>query len=91
MKVFLNVSNHLNSTSSDQDESKCFGLKLIAYYLIFLFIFGSLINGVLLYIFCTNKKLRIPLNIFVIALTVCNLIGVITELPPVILTNLKCR
>ena len=78
-----------NFTENDRDVTKCFGLRLIAYYLIFLFVFGLLVNLILILIFVTNKKLRIPLNILVIALCVFNLMGVVLELPPVISTYKK--
>lgn len=91
---FINTTSYIHTrhiAQHTEDNSKCFALKLIAYYLIFLFVIGFFFNSVLLFIFSTNRKLRIPLNIFVIALTVCNLIGVLFELPPVIFTNLQCR
>jgi hypothetical protein len=73
-----------NFTENNDNATKCFNLRLIAYYLIFLFVFGLLTNLILIFIFITNKKLRIPLNIFVMVLCVFNLAGVLLELPPVI-------
>ena len=79
----MNENNNLTENSENND-TRCFHLRLIAYYLIFLFIFGLLINLVLISIFITNKKLRVPLNIFVMVLCVFNLAGILLELPPVI-------
>jgi hypothetical protein len=66
-------------------------LKLIGIYLIFIFVAGLLLNSILLWIFYEKKELRISLNLFVIAITFNNLVGCLTEIPFVILSNFSCK
>ena len=70
---------------------ECYKLNLIAVYCIILLILSVFFNALLLLIFARYRELRISLNMFIIALTVLNLIGTITELSLVIPSNIKCR
>lgn len=73
------------------EESVCPRLKYISAYLLLLYITGIIFNLLLLRIFWTNKDTRIPINVFVIALTILNFIGVLLEIPLLIISNFYCK
>lgn len=69
----------------------CGKLNIIAFYCIILLIVSLIFNTSLLVVFAKYKKLRSTLNMFIMAITVLNLVGSISELSFVIPTNLKCK
>ena len=77
--------------NSNNNNNKCFVLKLVNIYLFIIFVLSVLSNSFLLFIFLKNKNLRIPLNIFIIALTICNLFGALLEIPLVFISNMYCK
>ena len=50
------------------------GYNFIAFMLTTCFIFGSFINGLCLFVFMKNKRLRSPTNIFVMSLNICDML-----------------
>ena len=92
-----NTNNNNNNNHNHHDPFDmvplvdCFKLKTIALYCVFIFLTGTMFNSILLWIFYKYKELRTPMNGFIIALTVLNLTGCITEMPIVILSNFYCK
>ena len=82
--------NHRFENTTDE-ESLCPRLKYISAYLLVLYITGVTFNLLLLRIFWANKDTRIPINVFVIALTIINFIGVLLEIPLLIISNFYCK
>ena len=74
-----------------QSPVGCTFLKFISFYLTAIFICGVICNCLLIWIFCSNKHLRTNLNIFIITLSVINLLATVSEVPFVIVSNYKCR
>ena len=70
---------------------ECYNLKIIAGYLLLLFLLGVAFNSILIVVFIRNKSLITPINLFVVALVVLNLIGCLTEIPVVMISNFNCR
>lgn len=66
--------NQTNSTVSPLDDQV---LDAIGYYLIVCFCLCVLSNSVLLIVFVRHKELRVPLNLFTISVSVCNLVSAI--------------
>ena len=66
-------------------------LNLLGSFLTVMLILGVSFNGVLLIIFKNNNDLKTPLNMLIIAITVLNLIGCITELPWVVFSSFSHR
>ncbi len=66
-------------------------LNILGCFLTLMFIFGVIFNSMLLHIFSKNKELRNPLNLFVMAITLFNLLGCLFELPWVIHSNFAHR
>ena len=82
-----------NETNMFDRESpiECYKLNIIAVYCIILFLTCIIYNLLLLLIFYKHKKLRTNLNIFIIALTILNLFGAVSQFIFVIPSNLYCR
>lgn len=59
-------------------------LYILGSFLVLIMVLGLLFNTILLRIFIVNKDLRTPVNSLIIAITLLNLIGSLTELPWVI-------
>ena len=85
------LSNNNTITELTRNTDHCIKLKLIGIYLIFILFAGIICNSALLWIFCVKKELRIPLNIFVIALASNNILGCLTEIPLVIISSFYCK
>jgi hypothetical protein len=61
-----------------------FSLDIIGSYLLITLLVGIVLNTLLLYKFKKYKDLQTPINTFIIAMTVLNLLGTIFELPWII-------
>ncbi|CAF0741489.1 unnamed protein product [Adineta steineri] len=80
-----------NISLSKQLES-CYILRPIGYYLIFLWIIGTFLNGLVLYTLIRNKKLRqSSTNIFIGGLLLADFIGSCFELPLPAFSLIFCR
>ncbi|CAF0751292.1 unnamed protein product [Brachionus calyciflorus] len=86
-----NVSYENLNSFGQVSPIECYKLNVLSFVCFIIFIFSLFFNTILLWVFFTNKELRSPLNIIIIALTFLNLFGTLTELPVVIITNYSCR
>ena len=88
----LTVTLQSNMSIWDMDPpTECFKLRILGVLSTLLFILSTTFNGVLLHAFIKHKQLRTPLNIYIIAISVLNLVSTIIELPFVIVSNLYCK
>ena len=85
------IINHTYENTTGEDSDICPQLKYISAYLLIVYITGITANTVLLKIFWANKDLRAPINVFVIALTILNFIGIFCEAPLLIVSNFYCK
>lgn len=70
---------------------ECFKLKIIAVYCLIIFLLSLITNSILIWILVFYKELRNSMNTFMLALSICNLIGSLIELPMVIISNFNCK
>ena len=76
----------------DMDSpTECYKLRIVGVLTTLLFIFSTIFNGILLYAFIKHKQLRTSLNIYIIGITVLNLVSTIIELPFIMVSNLYCK
>ncbi len=76
---------------NSDDQFLCFQLQVIGIICIVLFIACVLFNSFLLWVFFKNKELQSSFNMFIVGLSILNLIGSILEFPFIIISNLSCR
>lgn len=69
----------------------CWKLNIVAIFITFMLFLSVAGNSTLLFAFYTNKELRTPLNVFVIAMTSINLFGSVSEFTYIIASNFACR
>ena len=69
----------------------CFQTAIIGWYMCLVMVFTGIANSILLLTLLGNKSLRQPINIFVIAITILNLVGSIFELPFIIGSSFACK
>jgi hypothetical protein len=82
----------LKNTSLENQLEPCYILRPLGYYLLFLWIIGTSLNGSILYIFIRNKKLRqSSTNLFIAGLIFADFIGAFFEIPLPAIALLKCR
>lgn len=81
---------HSISPYYDYTPEDCNYMGFIFIYLTVLFVSGIILNTALLYKFVTIKSLRIPVNTFLAAILVCNLISIFFYLPITISSNYYC-
>jgi hypothetical protein len=85
MSIFSNIS------SSNQLEP-CYILRPLGFYLLFLWIAGTSLNGSILYVFLRYKKLRqSSTNLFIGGLILADFIGACFEIPLPAIALLGCR
>jgi hypothetical protein len=91
--MYENNNNKNNSIDEYSLESptECYKLQILGIICIILFISSLIFNSLLLNLFIKNKHLRTPNYASVIALTILNLIGTLTQLPFIIISNLSCK
>jgi hypothetical protein len=71
--------------------ASCQILKWIGVYLCFTFIFGIVLNALILCVLLENKRRRSPIDIFIIALCVSDLLAALLGIPLPLTSNLACR
>ena len=70
----------------------CYILRPLGYYLFFLWIVGTFLNGSILYIFIRYKKIRqTSTNIFIGGLILVDFIGGCFEIPLPAIALISCR
>ena len=79
------------SILGSQSPIECSKLQIIAIICSVLFVASLASNSLLLHMLITCKHLKQPVNTFLIALTICNIVGTLFELPFTIASNLMCR
>jgi hypothetical protein len=87
----MNVSALVDTLPSKQLEA-CHILRPIGYYFIFLWLFGTVLNGSILFILIRNKQLRqSSTNIFIGGLLLADFIGACFEIPLPAFSLIYCR
>lgn len=71
--------------------ASCYILKWIGGYLFFAFIFGIVLNVIILSILLQTKRRRSPIDIFIIALCFSDLLAALLGIPLPLTSNLACR
>ena len=70
---------------------ECYKLKYISLYSTILFFTSLFFNSTLLYIIFKHKYLRTSLNMFIVSISILNLIGTLVEFPIVTISNFHCK
>jgi len=71
--------------------ASCQILKWIGGYLCFAFICGIVLNAIILSVLLESKRRRSPIDIFIIALCVSDLLAALLGIPLPLTSNLACR
>jgi len=74
-----------------ESPTECYKLRILGIFCLILFITSFIFNSLLLNVFVKHRHLRTSNYTLVIALTILNLFGTITELPFIIISNLSCK
>ena len=83
--------NQTDDSFSLESPIECYKLNIISFYCAILLLISIVINTSLLWVFYRYDDLRTSFNRFIIVLTFFNLIGSLTELPFVIVSNFYCK
>jgi hypothetical protein len=86
-----NLTEAIDKYGGIQSPISCGILKIVNVYSIFMFGGSFIFNSLLLYAFYKNKALRIPINMFILAITVVNLLATITEASVMLPSTFFCR
>lgn len=81
LDLMPDVSGNGSSTASHIRSMSEAGFTFIASMLTITYVVGSFINGLCLFVFAKNKRLRSPTNIFVIALNLCDFLMCFVAIP----------
>lgn len=74
-----------------QSPVSCGVLKFFTVYSMIMFSLSLSFNSLLLYAFIKNQKLRSPVNMFILALTVCNIFATLSEMQFIVPSTYLCR
>jgi hypothetical protein len=69
----------------------CSILKCIGAYLTFVMFFGILLNGFVLHSSLNDKRSRSPIRVYMIALSLANLMGALLGIPLPLTSSFACR
>ncbi len=81
----------INGTDHLKLNTTCFQLQILGVVCLCLGLCGIMFNSVLLYICLCRKEMRNSINSFMIVLTFLNLVGCLTEMPFIVISNFSCR
>ena len=71
--------------------SDCGILKVVTVYSVFMFSSSFISNSLLLYAFIKNKEVRSPVNMFIMALSICNIFATLSEGQVIIASTFMCK
>ena len=82
-----------NNNNSNENKSPidCETLKLFTIYGVLMFGCSLFFNSLVVYSFIKNKKLRSPINILILTITICNIIATISEMAMVVPSTYFCK
>jgi len=89
--IATNITEIFDPFGGVQSPIDCWKLSFIATFVVVMLFLSVSSNSTLLFAFYNYKELRTPLNMFVIAMTVINLFGSISEFTYIIVSNYSCR
>jgi len=82
----------IDNLSLSKQLEPCYILRPLGYYLMFVWIIGTILNGAILYVFIRYKQLRqSSTNIFIGGLILADFIGACFEVPLPAISLLRCR
>lgn len=100
MISFLNFTTSSNFSLREQiadqlvsevSPALCYKLQALGVISILMFIACIVFNTFLLWVFLKNKELQSSFNMFIVALSILNLVGSFLEFPFIIVSNFYCR
>lgn len=83
------LNSSINKIAS-YSMGNCVELRVIGCFCLIVFFLSFFSNSILLWIFYKNKNLRNVYNIFLISLTIVNLMATIFEFPVVCINAFNC-
>ena len=91
MNQTLNNFSYVVDPYSLEPPVECYKLKVVGAVCVAICIFGVFFNSLLLFMCYKYGKFCNSFYTSMIALTVLNLLGLISEMPFIILSNFRCR
>ena len=71
--------------------ANCSVLKFFTVYAMFMFSASLIFNSLLLLAFIKEKRVRTPVNMFIVAISVCNIVATLSEAQFIIPSTFACR
>ncbi len=91
-KIILKLSIAINSTDPySQPHFECYQLQIVGGVCLLLAVSGLVFNSLLLYMSLRKKEMRNSAKLFLIVLTILNLLGCLCEMPFIIISNFNCQ
>jgi hypothetical protein len=85
------IHNFQSNEWTEYGLASCYVLKWIGGYLCFTFICGVVLNSIILSILLEKKRRRSPIDVFIIALCLFDLLAALLGIPLPLTSNLACR
>lgn len=85
------IPNFVHNEWAEYALASCYILKWIGVYLCITFICGITLNLTLLSILLQTKRRRSPIDVFIIALCLADLMAAVLGIPLPLTSNLACR
>jgi hypothetical protein len=86
-----NLTVAIDKYGGIQSPISCGTLKMFTVYGVFMFGGSLIFNSLLLFAFYKNKNLIKPINMFILAITVVNLLATITEASVILPSTFFCK
>lgn len=89
--ININENNDNSDSYSAKSPIECYKLNIVSVLCSILLLLSIIFNSLFIWVFCSYKEIRTTINMFLMSLTVLNLVGSILELPFVIASNYYCQ
>ena len=91
IEIIKEIDLYNNNSNENKSPIDCETLKLFTIYGVLMFGCSLFFNSLVVYSFIKNKKLRSPINILILTITICNIIATISEMAMVVPSTYFCR
>lgn len=91
IEIIKEIDLYNNNSNENKSPIDCETLKLFTIYGVLMFGCSLFFNSLVVYSFIKNKKLRSPINILILTITICNIIATISEMAMVVPSTYFCK
>ena len=96
VSLFLNKQQFANNQflliyKDPNSLAPCSLTKFFGFWMFINSSFGTLFNGMIIYVYIKNKELQSPTNAFIVSINICDVLACLLEMPLPMIANFSCK